>query len=212
MTYKGKIDQKIVYESAEGYAKYAPLYKADEPFLNSFDQKLLLRTVRDLKGLKILDAGCGEGRLMNLFKKREADYVIGTDISPDMLSYAEKLHFYKELIVHDVREELPFDWKSLDVIFCTLVLVHIAERDISKVLAEFYRTLMDDGILYLGNIVQRRPPLLTSPEGEKFYIKSFQHADKTVINYLKDVGFENIEVHEQKEEGTHISSIILARK
>lgn len=211
MAYKGKIDQVKEYESKEGYAKYAPLYKKDQNFLNTFDQKIFLREVRDLSGLKILDAGCGDGRLVPLLKKRGAADVTGIDISEEMLAEARKLGFYKDLLVEDIRQEMSFDWDTFDAVFCTLVIVHVSERDLLKVFDELFRILKPGGTLYLGNIAQRRAPMLES-NGEKFYIKSYQHSDKNVIQYLEQAGFIDIRVSSQQEEGVLIASLIVAKK
>lgn len=211
MAYKGKIDQVKEYESKEGYNKFAPLYKRDQAFLNSFDQKLFLREVRDLSGLAILDVGCGDGRLVPVLKKRGAEGVVGVDISEEMLAEAKKTGFYKELHVEDIREEMVFDWDTFDAIFCTLVIVHIPERGLLKVFDELYRILKPGGTLYLGNIAQRRAPMLES-QGEKFYIKSYQHSDKNVVGYLKQAEFQDIRVTTQEEEGVGIASVIVAKK
>lgn len=211
MTFKGKEDQVKEYESKEGYAKYAPLYKNQQTFLNTFDQKLFLREVRDLSHLKILDAGCGDGRLISVFKKRGATDVTGIDITHEMLEEARKTNFYKDLLVQDLRSDLIFEWDTFDAVFCTLVIVHISERDLSHVFEEFFRVLKPGGTLYLGNIAQRRAPMLEA-NGEKFYVKSYQHADKSVLEYLEEAGFRDIKITTQEEKGVGIASLIVGRK
>lgn len=212
MTYKGKIDQIKVYESKEGYAQYAPLYKKDEAFLNTFDQKLFMRLLRDISSYDILDLGCGSGRLIPLLKKRGATSIVGLDIAQEMLALAAQLHVYKDLVCADIQEALPFDWDSFDMIFATLLLVHIPDKKLPHVCEELYRVVRPHGVVYIGNIMQRRPPMLTSLEGEKFYIKSYQHADETIVEYLEDAGFTDIQVYEQQEKSVHIASVIEARK
>lgn len=58
---------------------------------------------------KVLDAGCGYGRLSELFKN-----YIGIDFSPDFIKEAKQLYPQKTFEVQDLRK-LPFKNKEFDV-------------------------------------------------------------------------------------------------
>jgi SAM-dependent methyltransferase len=64
---------------------------------------------------RVLDIGCGYGRMSPLFKK-----YTGVDISPDLLAEAKKLYPYNRFILADLND-LPFRNKEFDIGFMVSV-------------------------------------------------------------------------------------------
>jgi len=67
----------------------------------------------------VLDIGCATGGFYNVFKHLEPTIsYTGVDISPEMIKKARTLH--PDISFHVSRgNELPFDDKSFDVVFCS---------------------------------------------------------------------------------------------
>lgn len=213
MTFKGKTDADQREKTAEeGYDLYASSYVSDEEKLNRFDIKMLMRALRLLKGKRVLDAGCGTGRLASLLKRREADNVVGMDISQEMLNIAQKTGAYTEVVRADLSQELPFDWNAFDVILCSMVLVHIPQKLLPEVFSELYRVTAPGGDIYIVNLPQRRPPRLTLPDGESIFITSYVHADSSIIEELEMAGYKNILIDEHREGKEHFATLIKATK
>jgi ubiquinone/menaquinone biosynthesis C-methylase UbiE len=66
-------------------------------------------------GSKVLDAGCGYGRMSVLF-----DNYVGTDFSPDFIELAKKNYPQKEFVQADMKA-LPFKDKEFDWAFCVSI-------------------------------------------------------------------------------------------
>ena len=64
------------------------------------------------KDAKVLDAGCGYGRMSPLFKN-----YVGVDFSPDFIEWAKRDYPQKEFIQGNLKE-LPFKDKEFDWAFC----------------------------------------------------------------------------------------------
>jgi len=97
---------------------------------------------------KILDFGCGNGRLSELFEGKDYEYV-GVDISNELLKIARKKYPDKEFILIDKENELLFEDGSFDKIFSVAVFHHFNPEMTKQALKELRRILKKDGILIL---------------------------------------------------------------
>ena len=99
-----------------------------------------------------IDAGCGGGRYTLALKSMGIDKMQGIDISPDSISFAQKMSdFSKEEVGFKQASvlELPFSDGAFDFIFSNGVLHHTVNTE--KGLQELYRVLQEggEGWLYL---------------------------------------------------------------
>lgn len=99
----------------------------------------------DASGKTVLDYGCGAG-VNSVLIARHGGEVIGVDISPDLLEFAEKrMKVHK----HDKYEfkvgsahDLPLKDESVDIVFGMAILHHL---DLSLASKEVFRVLKKDG-------------------------------------------------------------------
>jgi SAM-dependent methyltransferase len=103
----------------------------------------LVERAADLRGRRVLDIGCGTGRLSNALVQRAHAKVWGVDASPEMLAVArEKVHgvAFKQA----KAEALPFKdgWFERAVLWLVL---HLVDRPAA--LAEARRVLGDEGVV-----------------------------------------------------------------
>src|SRR3989344_5207004 len=99
---------------------------------------------------RVLDAGCGTGRNIDLLLRLGAKKIIGVDLSTSLINFAKnkfKDNKNIELFNYNLENKLFFKDKSFDVIICCKTLPHI--DNIKKVLNEFNRILKDGGIMIL---------------------------------------------------------------
>lgn len=66
---------------------------------------------------KILDAGCGYGRLAEFITSEQ---YVGVDFSPDLIELAKKEYPQHVFVVADIAK-LPFQDKEFDVCFCASI-------------------------------------------------------------------------------------------
>jgi len=128
--------------------------------------KPLIKYVKS--GDKILDLGCGNGRLFILFQDADVEY-IGIDSCENLIEFAKKQfnnpsaesRRQPQFIVSSALN-LPFKHEEFDVIFSIAVLHHIpSELFRERVLAECYRVLKPGGYLILTTWNLRQPKLLS---------------------------------------------------
>jgi ubiquinone/menaquinone biosynthesis C-methylase UbiE len=105
-------------------------------------------------GQRILDLGCGSGRIIRVLKDFEIDCVF-TDISEKQLNYARKEDRGKiksaEFIVQDILDS-SFPKNKFDVIFCIATFHHLKTRkDRIKFLKNVYSWLKPDGYFLMTN-------------------------------------------------------------
>jgi ubiquinone/menaquinone biosynthesis C-methylase UbiE len=102
----------------------------------------------------VLEIGCGVGRLAPEIAPRVAQWV-GTDISSNMLEHARRrlsgLTNIRLVELADVGLGEIAD-ASVDVVYCTVVFMHLYEWDRYKYVAEAHRVLKPGGRLYCDNI------------------------------------------------------------
>lgn len=107
------------------------------------------------KGDKVLDLGCGNGRLIELFDK-DIDY-LGVDQSQKLIEAAKKRFPSGKFFVADALN-LPFK-KKFDVIFSIAFFHHIPSQDLRlKILKDCYSFLAPKGIFIclVWNLFQPR--------------------------------------------------------
>lgn len=104
----------------------------------------------DLKGLDVLDLGCGYGGRTIRYKELGARSVVGFEISDRMVKEAEE--FAASRGVQDVQflvavgEHMPFPDNSFDAILSYDVFEHV--QDLPSVLRECHRILRPGGSLF----------------------------------------------------------------
>lgn len=100
------------------------------------------------EGDKLLDAGCGNGRLLELLKDKNINYT-GIDISEELINLAEKRYPRNNFLVAD-NLNLPFPDDNFDKIFSVAVLHTIPSVELrNRALSELKRVLRQGGLLIL---------------------------------------------------------------
>jgi len=97
---------------------------------------------------KILDLGCGSGRLLKIFQNIEIDY-LGVDGSKKLIKIAQRKYPNAKFQVADVLN-LSFPNNSFDKVFSIRVLPHIPSKEFQiRFLKEAKRVLKPGGLLIL---------------------------------------------------------------
>ncbi len=99
--------------------------------------------------VRVLDAGCGTGRLARVVKAAQpAAEVIGLDADPRIVSIARQKAAQGELDVKFFEgsiESMPFPDGGFDFVFSVLVLHHLPEEAKAQACREMFRVLRPGG-------------------------------------------------------------------
>lgn len=128
------------------YDSFAEAYATENEsslFNAWYERPEILRLAGDVAGARVLDAGCGSGPLAAALQGRGAR-VTGLDASAAMVELARRrLGADADLHVADLREPLPFDDGTFDLVVASLVLHYL--EDWAGPLAQMRRVLRPGG-------------------------------------------------------------------
>ena len=125
-----------------GYDQWATIYDRDANPLPALEEPLVVQLLGDVRGLDILDLGCGTGR-HSVRMAAAGARVTALDFSSKMLAQARAKARDVRFQVHDLSQPLPFPERSFDRVLCALVLDHIAALD--ELFAEMHRVCRPTG-------------------------------------------------------------------
>lgn len=196
-----------VYGAEEGYDLYAGFYDQTTAHLDSFERYDLLEMLKGVKGMKVLDLGCGTGRMTKKLLELGAE-VVGVDVSEEMLNVARKKCRGAEFVLGD-SANLPFGEGEFDLVVASFLIVHL--KGLEKSFDEVYRVLKPGGVFIVTNVNQRKAPKLALDKGE-IVITSFYHRPEDVVGALENSFFEVVEERMVMEDGVWINQILKALK
>ena len=152
----------------------------------------------------VLEIGCGIGRVGKVLSPR-CEKWIGVDISKQMLSHAaQRLRALpnielKELSGDGLKE---ISENSIDVVYCTVVFMHLFEWDRFRYVEEAARVLKPGGRCFFDNVD------ITSSHGKDFFQEAYAYprdarpaqigmvsSGDELETYAKWAGLSNIEIH-----------------
>lgn len=144
---KPEVAQKIIEQTKKDYDAIASDFDRTRQYLwpgiEAFKKYIK-------PGDKILDTGCGNGRLVKLFSDVNIDYT-GLDNSVELIKRAKDNFPAVNFVLGDILN-LPFSDSSFDVVFCLGVLHHFPGKEFrQKALKEIRRVLKSNGFLMLSN-------------------------------------------------------------
>lgn len=126
------------------------LYNSDNILIKFVHRNRLNEIVKCMpvgKNQEVLDAGCGEGHLLErLHKKNKNNHFFGIDVTKIALEKAAIRCNFADLRMADLLNT-GYEDAFFDVIFCTEVLEHIYEYQ--KVICELKRILKPNGSLII---------------------------------------------------------------
>jgi ubiquinone/menaquinone biosynthesis C-methylase UbiE len=127
-----------------GYDRWALVYDHDANPLPALEEPIVRAAIGEVRGLAVLDLGCGTGRHA-VWLAAAGAAVTAVDFSEGMLAEARRKPGAEALrfLVHDLHEPLPFPDGAFDLVVSGLVLEHL--RVLPGFFAEARRVLRPGG-------------------------------------------------------------------
>ena len=109
-----------------GYDRWSEVYDHDMNPLVALEEPVVREALGDVRGVSVLDLGCGTGRHA-LWLAAAGASVTAVDFSEGMLAEARRKPGASAVrfVVHDLHEPLPFDAAAFDRVVSGLVLEHL---------------------------------------------------------------------------------------
>lgn len=168
----------------------------------------LKKYVKD--GEKVLDLGCGTGRLYEIFENKGIDYS-GIDFSENLVNIARKK--YGDRFVSGDILSLPFSGRYFDSVWAIAVLHHIPSSELRKrALNEIKRVLKQNGRVVATVWKIRsffRKDILIPFHGKKRYYHVF--SKREISKLFKESGFKIEEVRYLKRNNKKTNILIIAK-
>jgi SAM-dependent methyltransferase len=157
----------------------------------------------------VLEIGCGVGRVGKVLSE-ECLHWFGADISGGMLRHAEaRLRGRPNTTLVELSsvglQEFPRD--AFDIVYCTIVFMHLFEWDRFRYVEEAFRVLRPGGRCYFDNFH------LDSASGWKLFLEGARHpledrpahismasTREELRTYLRKAGFTDIRIYELPNE------------
>ena len=133
---------------AEGYRHWAASYGREPNALQRLEADAMARLFPDVRGQRILDAGCGKGRLALEALDRGARHAVAADAILPMLCAPDAIRRPNLQRLAAPVNALPFAENSFDTVTCGLVLGHV--EDLDGAIWNLARVLNPGGFLLLS--------------------------------------------------------------
>jgi len=102
-------------------------------------------------GMKVLDVGCGNGRLLSELGNKKVKY-LGIDFSSELIKKAREKYPSRRFLTRDIT--LVSDWRhigSYNALFCVGVLHHIPDRERQFfILRQMYEHTLPGGFVFIS--------------------------------------------------------------
>jgi ubiquinone/menaquinone biosynthesis C-methylase UbiE len=168
-------------DAAQGWEDSARAYIAFQD-AGDVNRTLLLDPVMleqcgDVRGLRVLDLGCGEGRFCRMLAERGAR-VTGIDLTPAMVREAHARGAGGGAYARASAEALPFAAAAFDLVVSYVTLVDIP--DYRAAIGECARVLRPGGRIVAANLgfVTASAGWLRDDEGRRLYHRIDRYADE----------------------------------
>jgi len=185
----------IYKETSETWNKIASLYQDKFMNLDLYNETydFICKSINKDKA-KLLDIGCGPGNITKYLLTKRPDFQIdGIDIAPNMIELAKKNNPTASFTVMDSRQINELKTRY-DGIVCGFCLPYLSERDSSKLIADSYNLLTDNGLIYISFVEgdQNKSGFQVGSTGDRiyFYYHNLDRLNKLLYHY----GFEISEI------------------
>lgn len=107
-------------------------------------EQLIIKEINENQEKKILDVGCGNGKLMERLLKKNID-IVGIDQNDKYFPNNER--YTKQRLPY-----LDFNDLTFDIIYSSMVFLFLSEKILKQTINEIYRILKDDGIFFVADV------------------------------------------------------------
>ena len=170
-----------IYDNEEFFAEYSKLRRSVEGLDGAPEWPALRALLPPLRGLRVLDLGCGFGWFCRWARQQGAAHVEGIDVSAKMLARSRATTQDPAITyIKADMEHLMLSPDSFNLVYSSLALHYIANLD--RLLSQVSRSLIPGGSL----IFSVEHPIYTAPSDPRWSMTSAGHKTWPVDRYLDE--------------------------
>ena len=170
-----------IYDNEEFFEGYSRLSRSVEGLDGAAEWPALRALLPDLRGLSVLDLGCGFGWFCRWAREQGAALVLGIDVSERMLARARAgTEDAAITYLQADLEQLELPTGSFDLAYSSLALHYIA--DLEGLLANVHRSLVPDGRL----VFSVEHPIYTAPTDPRWVLDATGRQTWPIDGYLDE--------------------------
>ena len=170
-----------IYDNEEFFEGYSRLSRSVEGLDGAPEWPALRVLLPDLRGLQVLDLGCGFGWFCRWARQMGAAHVLGIDVSEKMLDRSRATT--QDTAITYTRadmEQLKLPLASFDLVYSSLALHYI--RGLEELMSEVYRALVPGGRL----VFSVEHPIFTAPTDANWSLDAAGHKTWPIDRYLDE--------------------------
>ena len=170
-----------IYDNEEFFEGYSRLGRSVEGLDGAAEWPAVRALLPDLRGLKVLDLGCGFGWFCRWARQNGAAHVLGIDVSERMLARSRATT--QDATITYTRadmEHLELSPASFDLVYSSLALHYIA--DLKGLMSQVYRSLVPGGSL----VFSVEHPIYTAPADPNWSLNAAGRKTWPIDGYLDE--------------------------
>jgi cytosine/adenosine deaminase-related metal-dependent hydrolase/ubiquinone/menaquinone biosynthesis C-methylase UbiE len=187
--------------SREGFAAWAEVYDDLPNPLLSLEQRFLSALLPEIRGVDVVEIGCGTGRWLDLLASQLPSSLIGVDSSPEMVERARLKMQQRATILTGDATSLPLPNSSADIVLAPFVASYISELD--DLAAEIARVARTRASVYVSDLHPETGTACNWSRGftvgeTRIEIPTYARMVQEVIACFEASGFEVVSVLEPR--------------
>jgi SAM-dependent methyltransferase len=151
------MSRQNVYDDERFFSAYRELRRADAGLNSALEQPAMGRLLPDVRGLSVVDLGCGTGQLARRLAQQGANRVVAVDPSERMIAVAETFAHPGVEYRRGFAEDAGFPAGSVDLVVSSLAFHYVA--DLPQLLGRIATWLASGGRL----VASMEHPVATAP-------------------------------------------------
>jgi ubiquinone/menaquinone biosynthesis C-methylase UbiE len=182
-----------IYDDPSFFDAYSKMGRSLHGLAGAAEWPALRALLPDVRGLKVVDLGCGYGWFCRWAQEQGALSVLGLDVSEKMLERARSLSGASAITYAKADlEQLDIPPASFDLAYSSLAFHYI--EDLRGLLDKIHRALVPGASLIFSiehpiYMAPRNPDWLIDADGRKSWpLDNYQHEGPRVTNWLAETG------------------------
>lgn len=161
------MSKQNIYDNETFFSGYLNLRENVDSANNLEEKPAIFSMLHSLEGKNIIDLGCGYGENCRIFSDRQAEFVVGIDISHKMLEIAKSQNKAANIEYFNMpMEDIGLIGRTFDIAVSSLAMHYI--KDYDEMMRQIHAILNPGGTF----VFSQEHPLTTAPIAGAKWIKN----------------------------------------